>query len=38
VEEKALKIARNKIKEATWKVIISYDESDLYKPDAKKMP
>ena len=38
VSEKALRIAKMKIEESKDKTIISYDESDIYKPDAEKMP
>ena len=38
VEEKWLRSAKKRIKNMSEKVIISYDESDVYKPDAKKMP
>jgi len=38
VSDKALRIAKMKIEESESKVTISYDESDIYKPNAKKMP
>lgn len=38
VEEKALKSAKKKMKWSEEKVVISYDESDVYKAGAKKMP
>ena len=38
VESKALRIAKMKIEQSEEKLTISYDESDIYKPDAQKMP
>jgi hypothetical protein len=36
IQKKAIKIVKDHVKE--WPIFISYDESDIFKPDAKKMP
>jgi len=40
IQAKAIRIIKNAIEEANPEdpVFISYDESDIFKPDAEKMP
>jgi hypothetical protein len=38
VEQKGYRCLRQKIKDKDKYVYASYDESDVFKPDAKKMP
>jgi hypothetical protein len=39
IEDKALRIVKNNILDEKTKVVfVSTDESDIFKPDAKKMP
>lgn len=38
IENKAIRIIKNKLEDENTPVFIAFDESDIFKPDAKKMP
>jgi hypothetical protein len=38
VQEKAIRGAKKRMEANEKRSVISYDESDVYKPNAKKMP